>query len=459
MDGHHQNKVTSMQVNETSSEGLKRELTVIVPAADIETKLTDRLAEIGETITIPGFRPGKVPLPLLKKRYGEAVRHEILERTIQDKTQEALTDKGLRAALEPKVEIVSFEEGSDLEYKVAIEVLPEIAPVDFSTVTLDRYVVEVTDDRLDEALGRIAEQHKRFDEAPAEQAAETADRVVIDFVGTVDGETFEGGSAEDFPLELGDGRFVAGFDEQLVGAKAGEQRDVKVTFPDDYPHDILKGKEAVFATTVKKVEKPVVPEIDAELAKSMGLETVDDLKNAVREQLERDYASVARARLKRELLDRLSEVQDFELPAGMVEREFESIWHQVEHAKEHDELDEDDKGVGDDELKERYRKIAERRVRLGLLLSDVGRRNNLTVTQDDLNRALGEQARRFPGQEQQVLEFYQRNPAAMQDLQAPIFEDKVVDFVLEMANVSEKTVELDELLRMESDGGEAGEAE
>jgi trigger factor len=452
------NKVMSMQVNETSSEGLKRELTVIVPAADIETKLADRLAEIGQSITIPGFRPGKVPMPLLRQRYGEAVRHEILERTIQDKTQEALTDKGLRAALEPTVEIVKFEEGSDLEYKVAIEVLPEIEPFDFSSISLNRYVVTASEEGLAEALKRISEQHKRFDEAAADHAAEEGDRVTIDFVGSVDGETFEGGTAEDFPLELGDKRFVAGFDEQLVGAKAGEQREITVTFPEDYPHDALKGKTAVFATTIKKVETPVIPEIDEEFAKTMGLESVDDLKNAVREQLERDYASVSRSRIKRDLLDKLSEVQHFELPAGMVEREFESIWHQVEHAKEHGELDEDDQGVSEEELKERYRKIAERRVRLGLLLSDVGRRNNLTVTQDDLSRAIGDQARRFPGQEQQVLEFYQRNPAATQELQAPIFEDKVVDFVLEMANVSEKTVELDELLRLESEVGEADHA-
>jgi trigger factor len=438
-----------MQVTETSAEGLLREFKVIVPAGDIEERLVDRLTEIGQTVTIPGFRPGKIPMPLLRQRYGEAVRGEILEKTIQDSSQQALTEKGLRPALEPKVEIVEFTEGADLEFTLAVELLPEIAPVEFNKLKLERLVVEVEDSAIDEALQRMADERKQFEAVTDGRAAETGDQVLIDFTGRIGGETFEGGAAEDFALELGANRFVPGFEEQLVGARAGAAVEVKVTFPDDYPVDDLKGKDAVFEVAVKEVRAPQPVAIDDTLASALGLADLEALRGAVRDQIGREFGEAGRARLKRKLLDQLVDLCAFELPKGMVDREFEAIWTQLKEARDRDMLDEDDKEKSDEELEARYRPIAERRVRLGLLLSEIGTKNNLQVGQDDLNRALSEQARRFPGQEAQVFEYYQRNAEAMQELQAPIFEEKVIDFVLEMVEVSERTVSLDELKALE----------
>jgi trigger factor len=435
-----------MQVTETLTEGLKREFKISVPAADIETKMVGRLTELGQSIRIPGFRPGKVPLGLLRKRYGDAVRGEILETTIQDATTDAMSDHGIRPAMQPKVDIVKFEEGEDLEYTVAVELLPEIEPMDFSKLDLERLVAEPGEEQIDDAIKRLSSQRRAFKPVEDGSAAKEGDQVRIDFEGKVDGEVFEGGTASDFILELGSGQFIPGFEEQLVGAAPGEERTVSITFPDSYPSETLKGKDAEFAVTVKEVLVPEEVAIDDEFAKSMGLDDLDALKSAIKEQLEREFGQVSRARLKRTLLDKLAESHSFELPPGMVEQEFEAIWTQVKDAMEQDRLDEDDKGKTEDELRERYHPIAERRVRLGLLLSEVGRANNITVSQEDLNRAMMDQARRFPGQESKIFEFYQKNPQAIQELQAPIFEEKVVDFILEMAKVADRTVGVDDLM-------------
>jgi trigger factor len=435
-----------MQVTETSAVGLKREYIVVVPATDIESKLVSRLNEIGHSVNIPGFRPGKAPITLLRKRYGDAVRGEVLEQTVQDSWQKTIEDKGLRPAAQPKVEIVKFEDGADLEYKLAVEILPEIAPVDFARIALEKRVAKPTDDQVQKALERIAEQRRSFEADPG-RAAALGDLVVIDFVGKVDGEAFGGGTVNDFQLELGSGGFLRGFDEQIVGAKAGETREARVSMAADHPNEQLRGKEVVFDVTVKEVRAPKAVAVDDALAQAGGLENLDALRKAVREQLEREYGQISRLQLKRALLDKLSDMHDFAVPEQIAEQEFQTIWTQVKEAMEKDQLDEDDKGKSEDELKERYREIANRRVRLGLLLSEIGRTNNIRVSQDDVNRAMQQEVARFPGQEARVYEYFQKNPQAMQELQAPIYEEKVVDFITAMAKVTEREVSVEELYR------------
>ena len=447
-----------MQVTETSTEGLKREYNIVVPAGDIEDKLVGRLTEIGQSITVPGFRPGKVPIGILKKRYGDSVKGEILEQAIQDATESALTENELRPALQPKIEIVTFEDGADLEYKLEVEVLPEIEPVDFSSMELERLVADVADSEIDAALERLAEQRKTFEAVETPRPTVSGDQVVIDFTGRVDGETFDGGTANDFVLELGSGQFLPGFEDQLVGASPGAKIEVKLDFPEDYPAENLRGKNAVFDVDLKEVREPAALAIDNDMAQSMGVDDLEALRGAIREQIEGEYSQASRSRLKRTLLDRLADVHDFELPPGMVEQEFDAIWQQVKDAMEKDRLDEDDKGKSEDELRERYQPIADRRVKLGLLLSEVGRSNNISVNQDDLNRSMVEQARGFPGQESRIFEYYQNNPEAMQELQAPIFEDKVVDFIVEMATVTDRKVTIEELMADPDDEAEDAKA-
>ena len=434
-----------MEVTQTSADGLKREYRISVPAAEIQAKMTGRLNELGQTVTIPGFRPGKVPMGLLKKRFGDAVRGEILEATIQDSTQNAFTDEGLRPAMQPKVDVVKFEDGEDLEYTVALELLPEIEPMDFAKLELERMVVEPTEAAIDEAMGRLAEQRSEFKPVEDGRAAAEGDQVRIDFVGSIDGEEFDGGAAEDFVLQLGSSQFIPGFEEQLTGITAGGEKVVEVKFPDDYAAENLKGKTASFAVTVKEVLGAAPVTVDDAFAESLGMDDLAALNGAVKEQIEREYGQISRARLKRTLLDTLSDSHTFELPPGMVEQEFEAIWGQVKDAKENDKLDEDDKDLSEDDLRTRYTGIAERRVRLGLLLSEVGTANNIQVGQEDLNRAMMEQAQRFPGQESRIFEYFQNNPQAIRELQAPIFEEKVVDFIIEMAQVTDRSVEVEEL--------------
>ncbi|HSG33814.1 MAG TPA: trigger factor, partial [Sphingomonadaceae bacterium] len=328
---------------------------------------------------------------------------------------------------------------------------------DYSGMALEKLVAELSDQQIDEAIARIAEQNRDFAAKGDAAKAETGDRVTISFAGSVDGKAFEGGSAENVPLVLGAGQFIPGFEDQLIGAKAGEARDVTVTFPDDYGSQELAGKEAVFACQVKELHEPVATEINDDFANRLGLDTLEALKEAIRDQLRGEYAQYARAKVKRELLDKLSEAYDFEVPPLMLDSEFEQIWRQVEEAREKDTLDPEDKGKSEDELRKQYREIAERRVRLGLLLSHVGEVNNLSVTQEEVNRAIMERARQMPGHEQRVIDFYRSNAEAQASLQAPIFEDKVVNFILEMASVSVRDVTPEEL-RAEMAGEEAGEA-
>jgi trigger factor len=449
-----------MQVTETNSDGLKHEMTVVIAAADIERRVTDRLSEIARTIRLPGFRPGKVPLTVLRKRYGPSVMGEVLERTVSDSSTEAMRERNLRPALQPKIEIVSFNEGADLQYKLAVEVLPQIELANLGQIQIERLKPDVPEEEIDRALERIAKQQRKSE--PVDRAAEKGDILVMDFVGSVGGVEFPGGSAKDYSLELGSGSFIPGFEDQLIGIKAGEERVVKVDFPADYGAEDLAGKAAEFKVNAKSVKALAEQPIDESLAEAVGLENLQSLRQTVRERIERDYSGIARQKLKRQLLDRLAERHNFTVPAGMVDIELDTIWRQyqaqLERAKqsgaEQTETPKDEAAV-----KAEYKDIAERRVRLGLVLAEIGSKNNLTVTQDELNRAIAEEARRFPGQERNVIEYYRNNPGAVDGLRAPIYEDKVVDFILELAQVTDKPVSLKELLAMDEDDDAPAAAE
>ena len=434
-----------MQVVETNSDSLLKDFKVTVAATDIETRIDSRLLEVGKDARIPGFRPGKVPVKVLKQRFGPAVRGEVLEAALRDSTQELLAERGLRPASQPQIEVTSYEEGNDLEYDLSVELLPDIGDVDFSSIELDRIKVSATDTEIGETLQRLADQNKQSQPVETARAAKTGDIVVIDFVGKIDDVPFDGGTGNDIQLELGAGQFIPGFEEQLVGAKAEQSLDVEVTFPEDYGSADLAGKDAVFACTVKELREPIAAELNDAFATTLGLESLEALKGAIREQLDGEYAQFTREKVKRELLDKLSEQFEFDVPPRMLDSEFDQIWTQVEQAREKGTLDEDDKDRSEEDLREQYRAIAERRVRLGLLLSHVGESNELSVTQEEVNRAIMDQARQMPGQEQQVIEFYRSNTEAQASLQAPIFEDKVVNFILEMAKVNERKISPEEL--------------
>ena len=447
-----------MQVSETLSEGLKREYKVVVEAADMEAKVNDRLAEMAKEAQMPGFRPGKVPVTILRRTYGRQLLGEVLEQTVNEATTETLEQHDLTPAMQPKIEVVSFDEGADLEYTIAVEVMPEFEPMDFAALTLDRVVAEISDGEVDERVTSLAQQFKEFTDAPDGEAAKDGDTVVIDFKGSVDGELFDGGTAEGHSLELGSNSFIPGFEEQLVGAKKGEEKTVTVNFPDEYQAEHLAGKAAEFACTVNEVKTALPVVIDDAMAEKLGLENLAALKDAMREQSSKEFSDISRTKMKRQLLDALADNHDFEVPEGLVEGEFEQIWNQVEEDLKKQEKTIADLDKPEDEARAEYRGIAERRVRLGLLLSEVGNRNNLAVNQDEVNRAMAEQAQRFPGQEQQIFEFYQSNPEMRAQLEAPIMEDKVVDFIVEMAQVSESKVSIEELMAslQEDDDDEAG---
>jgi trigger factor len=437
-----------MQVTETSATGLKHEFTVMIEAGDIERQVQTKLEELSRSVRLPGFRPGKVPLKLLRQRYGTAVRTEVLEATVNDSSATAMRERNLRPALQPKVEIVKFNEGTDLEYKIAVEVLPEIQPMNFSELAIERLKPDVPDEEVTAAVERMAQRQRKQEKV--DRPAEKGDVVVLDFAGTSDGQPVPGAQATDYALELGSGSFIPGFEDALVGAAAGEQRTIDLTFPADYGSADLAGKPVQFAITVKEVRSLTPQPIDETLAVAVGFDTLDELRKTVREQIEREYGQLARQKLKRDLLDKLAERHHFPVPEGMVEIEFDGIWRQVEderkRVKEAQDAKPDDTPPepvppeDDEKMRADYRAIAERRVRLGLLLAEVGRANNITVAQEEVNRALMEQARRFPGQERQVVEYYRANPQLLDGLKAPIYEDKVVDYIVELAQVSDRPI-------------------
>lgn len=439
-----------MQVTEVTNEGLKRGFKIIVPADDIERRLTSRLSEMAQTARLPGFRPGKVPTSLLRKQYGNALRGEILETTVNEATQQAITEKDLRPVGQPKVEIQSFEEGKDLEYSVELELFPQIDLGNLSDIQLERLRIQPDESQVDRFLQQMADGQKESTPIAENRPAQTGDVAVIDFVGRVGGEEFPGGKADGYHLELGSGSFVPGFEEQLVGKSVGDETIVKVTFPENYA-ETLAGKDAEFTVKVNEIRSAVLVEINDELAKKMGAENLEEIKKTLRGSQEKELAGHARQRLKRDLLDVLDKTHKFELPGGMVGAEFDAIWQQIEHAREHhpDQLDAEDKGKSDDELKAQYREIAERRVRLGLLLAEIARVNEIKVTPEEISRAIVQEAQKYRGQEKQVLDYYRGNPQAAAALQSPILEDKVVDFILEIAQLSDKEVTMEQLMELE----------
>ncbi|MBT3556539.1 MAG: trigger factor [Rhodospirillales bacterium] len=436
-----------MQVTEVKSEGLRREFTISVPASDIAETMDTRLKEVAKTIKMPGFRPGKVPVSLVRQRYGESLRGEILEKTVNESSSTAITERDLRPASQPKIEVKSFEDGGDLEYSIEFDIIPEITPCDFSKIKLEQLTVAVEEKEIDEAIERLASMQKSSKPISGSRKSKTGDVLSIDFAGKVDGELFPGGTAEDYELELGTGSFIPGFEDQLVGYKAGDKVEVNVKFPDEYGAEELAGKDAVFDVTVKEIRESVPAEVDDELAKKFGKETLAELREAVSEDRQREFGDLTRMRLKRNLLDELSAQHDFDIPQGMVDDEYNSIWAQYEQQRDAEELDDEDKDKSEDEHKADFREIAERRVSLGLLLSEVGRVNNIQVGQDEINQRLFQEAQKYPGQEQQVLEFYRGNPQAMESVSAPVYEDKVIDFILELAQLEPRTVTMEELLK------------
>ncbi len=439
-----------MQVTETSADGLKRELKVVVPASDLADRQAKKLDELKSQIRLKGFRPGKVPVSYLQKTYGTQVMTEVIQDVIGESSLKALQDLSLRPALQPKVDLDGDIEAvvagkADLAYGMSFEIIPDITLGDFKSISAERPVLKVEDKEIDEAVERLATQQRSFEPREEGAAAETGDQLTIDFLGKLDGVPFEGGAAEDADLELGSGRFIPGFEEQLVGSKAGDDVVVNVTFPAEYGAAQLAGKDAVFDVKVKAVKKPVEAVIDDKFAENFGFDALDKLRDAVRAQIQGEYDQVSRQKLKRKLLDALDDLHAFEVPPSMVEQEFKQIWSQLEQELEHQKKTLADLEEPEETVRADYNRIAERRVRLGLVLAEAGEKNQITVTNEEINRAVMERARQFPGQERMVFDYYQKNPQALNEFRAPIFEDKVIDFIVELAQVADKEVSREEL--------------
>jgi trigger factor len=444
-----------MQVTETLAEGLKHEFQISVPAADLDAKADARLVDLKGKVRINGFRPGKVPVSHLKKVYGRSVMAETIDQTIRDTNTQIFTERGFRLATEPKITMPTEEKEveqllsgqSDLTYTVSIEVVPTIKLADFKTFALEKPVADVSDAEVNEAIQRIADQNRSYGPKGEGAKAETGDRVTINFKGSIDGVPFEGGTGENIQVVIGAGQFIPGFEEQLIGIGAGEARTLKVSFPKNYASEKLAGKPAEFETTANVIEKPLPTEINDELAKTLGLESLDKLKEAVRGRLGAEFAGATRQRVKRALLDRLDESHQFEAPSSLIDDEFNLMWTSIKAEMDSSGKTFADENTTEDAAKEEYRKIADRRVRLGLVLSEIGEKNKITVTDDEVGRAVIERARQMPGREKEVWDYYRSNAQALAQLRAPIFEDKVVDFILELANVTEKKVSREELFK------------
>jgi trigger factor len=448
-----------MQVTETLAEGLKREYRVVVPASDLDAKVNARLDDLKGRVRINGFRPGKVPAAHLKRVYGRAVMAETIDEAVREANASIVSDHGYKLAKEPKVTLPEAEsdvnavvEGkADLAYSVAIEILPKIELADFSTISLEKLTAEVTDEEVEAAVGKLAEQSRPFQAKGEGAKAEPGDKVTVSFKGTIDGKPFEGGTGEDIPVEIGSKSFIPGFEEQLAGIAAGETRTVTATFPQNYLTKDLAGKEAAFEVVAKSIEAPGTVTLDDDFAKSLGMESLDKLREALRERITREHAAESRRKVKRALLDALDERHTFELPPTLVEEEFANVWRTVTSDLEAQKRTFADENTTEEAARAEYRAIAERRVRLGLVIAEIGARNDIKVTEDEMNRAVIERARQFPGQEQQIWDYYRKSPEAVASLRAPLYEEKVVDFLLELVKATEKTVSREELYREEEE--------
>jgi trigger factor len=444
-----------MQVHNTHSDGLKRVFTVVLPASELDERLTGELATIKDRVRINGFRPGKVPVAHLRRVYGRSVMADVLQNIVNETNRKIVDDNGFKLAMEPKVDFPEekeqieavMEARGDLEYKVSIEILPQIELKGFDNVSLTRLVVEPTETEINEMISNLANQNRSYaaKEGKTVKVAD-GDRAIIDFVGKIDDVAFEGGSGTDVPLVIGSGSFIPGFEEQLVGAKIGEERDVNVSFPEEYGASHLAGKAAVFHVTIKGVEAPAETAIDDELAKAFGLESLEQLRERVKENLSGELNAMSRARLKKELLDQLDKDYDFELPPTLLEQEFEGVWQQVMSEQAQTGKSFEDEGTTEDDQREEFRKIAARRVRMGLVLAEIGEKAGITIANEEVSRAVMARAQQFPGQERMVWEYYQKNPQALNEIRAPLFEEKVVDHIITVAKVTDKLVSRDELI-------------
>jgi trigger factor len=440
-----------MNVTETSADGLRRQLKVVVGADELEKRLSARLDELKGRARIKGFRPGRVPKEHLRKVYGRSVMAEVVQQAVAETSREALSQREERPAFQPTVALPDdeaeidkiFAGTSDLAYTLSFEVLPKFQLMDFKTLAIEKPVAEVTEADIDQSIDRIRAANLRY--KPKDGAAETGDRLVIDFTGTIDGVAFEGGSTEDAPVVLGSGNFIPGFEEGLTGARAGEEREVEANFPEAYPEASLAGKTARFAVKIKEVGAPETPPLDEEFAKGLGIESVESLRQTVKQKLEQDRAQASRLKVKRTLLDALNQGHSFELPPTLVDNEFQSIWGQVTADLERSKRSLEDEGTTEEKAKAEYRDIAARRVRLGLVLSEVGTRNQINVTDEEVSRALLDRVKQFPGQERKVYDYYRNNPQLLAELRAPIFEDKTIDYILEFAKVTETKVTPEQL--------------
>jgi trigger factor len=456
-----------MEVTETTHEGLKREYRVTLPATDLDARLIERLTEMKDRVRINGFRPGKVPVDHLKKVYGRAVMAETIDWLVKETNAKIVNDHSLKPAIDPRVilpedkdEVENVLAGkADLSYTVAVEVIPQITLADFKSIQLERLTVDVTEADIDDGVRRLAEQSRTYTARPEGAAAEAGDRVTVAFKGTIDGEAFDGGSAENVPVVLGSKSFLPEFEEGLAGVAAGETRTINATFPADYMNPALAGKTAVFEVTASAVENPNELALDDEFAKSLGLESMQTLREAIKERIAQEYAGASRQKLKRALLDRLDTLHQFESPPTLVEQEFTSVWGAVQADLKQQNRTFDDEGTTEEKAREEYHKIADRRVRLGLVLAEIGEKHNLRITDDEMKRALLERTRQYPGQERQVWDYYNKNPNALASLRAPIFEEKVVDFIVALASVSEKKVTREEFFKAQEDDDKLPAAE
>lgn len=440
-----------MNITEVSSDGLRRQLKVVIGADELEKRLSARLEELKGKARLKGFRPGKVPKEHLRKVYGRSVMAEVVQQAVAETSREAISERAERPAFQPTVGLPEdegeidkiFAGTSDLAYTLSFEVLPQFETMDFGKIELEKPVAAVTDADIDQAIDRIRAANLSY--KPKNDAAASGDRLTADFVGKIGGEPFEGGSTEDAQIVLGSGNFIPGFEEGLTGAKAGEERIVEATFPETYPKKNLAGKAATFEVKIKEVAAPETPELNDDYAKSIGVETVAKLRETVKSRLEQDRVIASRLKMKRALLDALNDSHSFDLPPTLVDNEFQAIWRQVTHDLETSKRSFEDEGTTEEKAREDYRGIAARRVRLGLVLSEVGSRHQITVTDDEVNRVLLDRIRQFPGQERKVYDFYRNNPQMLAEIRAPVFEDKVVDYILELAKVSDKPVTVEEL--------------
>lgn len=436
-----------MHVTETLSDGLKRGYTIIVAAAEIEGKRTTRLTELAKTVKLAGFRPGKVPMGVVRSRFGTAVMSEVLEESVNNATRQVLNDRGLRAATQPKVDVVKLEEAQDLEFKVELELLPDITLPDFGVIELTRFKATPSDEAVAKALDEMAARAREMVDVPEARPAVIGEVLVCDFLGKLDGEPFPGGAASDMDIEVGGTKFIPGFTEQLEGMSPGEAKTISVTFPAEYGAAELAGKAATFDITAKALKRPVLPVVDDELAKKFGFEALDEMKDLIRGQIQREYDQISRMRIKRQLLDALAAQASFPIPESMATGEFDAIWQRLEQDRKNGQIDDDDKAKDDDTLRAEYKAIADRRVRLGLLLAEIGRVKEITVTSDEMGRAMRTEAARYPGQEQQIMDLFRKNANVAETLRGPIFEEKVVDFILELAKVTTTDVTPEELAR------------